>query len=822
MLKSREMYEHFKDLRMDNYSVSVNTLVKQLPPFNNIDYKPVYQRPYVWSEIKGTSYCESIIIGTEIPNKIFWVEEYDELIDGRQRYETLTKFVNNKFALNEKGLYILKDLKGKKFKDLDEEIKNMFLDTMIKILMIIPEHICDLSEYEKDQIKKTIFRRYNMGITPLKEVEIARAKYINNDITQYFINQFKKDSSTFEKTVSLLTTVKNKTFYDMVEIIMNKVRLLLIAHKIKSDYFVHSEGKAYAKLIFENTEINNKQIYENFVRKINILYVIKSHFDLHKFPHHISLYETLYWSLSILENENISLEKCLEEKFCSKLVNFTIKNKGLILWDETGSISQYTINKLRYQKIGKFFENYFKIDFDSYIITTREYQKQVKLHKKELTKNTVINDIKKLRLKNSRITYLPVSEVINIIRQEKMLLRPAYQRSECLDKTKSSAIIESMLMSFKLLPIFIFVRKNGVKEVVDGQQRLLAIIGFLGEKYKNEDGIFIESKKDKFKLQDLKIMENLNGMDFQSLPNDNKTILLHNVISFVEIYEEENEKFNPVDLFIRLNNRPYPIKNDSFEMWNTILPNDLLIYIKENTEKYKNWFYIKKNDKRMINEELYSIILFLESKKNVNNDINKKYIMHYEKDSYTTLRLTSKSNISNFMYQIAEKNDFEEIKEGTEKYIEKLKTLLSEEDNCDDKLLEIELNKLTYISKKRKQRSKTLIFALWYFLSPIDLSVIKLKKSEIKKDIEQLINYLCLNVINIGKYENFKKALNNFNQKYSSIYINKSKNIKTKKLKTNAKKPNSVKPKAILQNDKETTIVNVSVNVQGGSAKITN
>jgi len=37
----------------------------------------------------------------------------------------------------------------------------------------------------------------------------------------------------------------------------------------------------------------------------------------------------------------------------------------------------------------------------------------------------------------------------------------------------------------------------------------------------------------------------------------------------VEIGEQLNPQFNPVDLFIRLNDKPYPIKENSFEMWNS-------------------------------------------------------------------------------------------------------------------------------------------------------------------------------------------------------------------------------------------------------------
>ncbi|MEY3866412.1 MAG: hypothetical protein RLZZ338_303 [Cyanobacteriota bacterium] len=69
-----------------------------------INYKPYYQRNYVWDREKASYFIESILLGTEIPPLIFF-KHYDgniEVIDGRQRWETIEIFMNNKFTL--KGL----------------------------------------------------------------------------------------------------------------------------------------------------------------------------------------------------------------------------------------------------------------------------------------------------------------------------------------------------------------------------------------------------------------------------------------------------------------------------------------------------------------------------------------------------------------------------------------------------------------------------------------------------------------------------------------------------------------------------------------------
>ena len=58
-------------------------------------YAPPYQRNYVWDGEKATYFLESILIGTEIPPLIFFRNKKGaEIIDGRQRYETILKFLN--------------------------------------------------------------------------------------------------------------------------------------------------------------------------------------------------------------------------------------------------------------------------------------------------------------------------------------------------------------------------------------------------------------------------------------------------------------------------------------------------------------------------------------------------------------------------------------------------------------------------------------------------------------------------------------------------------------------------------------------------------
>src|SRR5215203_4301583 len=98
-------------LKIETYSKSIASLFSPRLK-SKINYKPYYQRNYVWDNNKATYFIESILLGTEIPPLIFFSTSTGiEVIDGRQRFETIMRFMDNSFPLTSKGLSILKQLK---------------------------------------------------------------------------------------------------------------------------------------------------------------------------------------------------------------------------------------------------------------------------------------------------------------------------------------------------------------------------------------------------------------------------------------------------------------------------------------------------------------------------------------------------------------------------------------------------------------------------------------------------------------------------------------------------------------------------------------
>jgi hypothetical protein len=105
-------------------------------------------------------------------------------------------------------------------------------------------------------------------------------------------------------------------------------------------------------------------------------------------------------------------------------------------------------------------------------------------------------------------------------------LRPEYQRRLLWDQKKKSRLIESFLMNVPVPPIFLYERNIGDFEVMDGQQRLNAIIEFF-------DG--------KLELEGLEVWKALNGRTFGNLPPLVKKGLERATMSTITLTPEDDE-----------------------------------------------------------------------------------------------------------------------------------------------------------------------------------------------------------------------------------------------------------------------------------------
>jgi len=122
-----------KNIKSSEYSVSIKTLFGDRMT-RKVNYHPYYQRNYVWDKAKASFFIESILLGTDIPPLIFFnAGSRIEVIDGRQRYETIKRFRNGELKLHIKGLTKLPQLKNYTFSKLDSDMQSLLDDAKIRI-----------------------------------------------------------------------------------------------------------------------------------------------------------------------------------------------------------------------------------------------------------------------------------------------------------------------------------------------------------------------------------------------------------------------------------------------------------------------------------------------------------------------------------------------------------------------------------------------------------------------------------------------------------------------------------------------------------------
>lgn len=735
-MEIKEIFEN--RIKIEPKVMSIESLFNNPERVKNTDYKPFYQRNYVWDDEKATYFIESILLGTEIPPLIYFRNsDKVEIVDGRQRYETILRFCNSEFKLRKNGLQKLDNIgiANKAFKDLDTQLQDLFWDTKLRIIEFSFHSQNVIDEENEDLVKKEIFKRYNSGITPLKPTEIDNAVYFDDDLNSFFKRKLANDKILFRDVSSIFHFEKTS-----LEVILKKIRQLLVQHKIPIKYYAVKKDTVISKFYefsfddLEEAEIQN--IYNAFIEKINLVKKIKSKFrDKVMFNRLIS--EGLIWAFSIMENAELVLKDVMTDDVIDELVNYILVNISAFTMDRS-SFAKELYN--RYLITSVYFANKFNIDFDVFL----HYNAEFKQTNKDITPGAEERiSFDDLRINKPEPSSIAIVDIVRQMSRQRFLIRPPYQRNEVINKKKSSAIIESILLGIKLPPIFVYKREDQISEVLDGQQRLLSILGFIEESYLDEKNKMSQSIKHGFALN-LKngILKQLSGKKFEQLSQEQKEKIKNFDLWIIEINYKNNINFEPIDLFIRLNNKPYPIKEDTFEMWNSYVSRDIIDTIKGIHKNHSGWFYIRKNNSRMENENIYTTLAYFQYSW---NQLSKAdvYAPH-EVDIYKVVnkiyfRVRSKNEITKVLEDTEQKNEFINAVNQLEfNFIKKLRVLLSNDRDHSIITLNKNLDEIFMIENGR--RTQQGFYALWVFLFDIPLEAIRKNNLTIRAGLKSLIS----------------------------------------------------------------------------------
>lgn len=155
---------------------------------DKINFKNLVQRSFVWEKHRMSELIWSIIMGYPIPPIYAERGETDNdkvkvysVLDGQQRCTSISKYINDEFALTElkpipyiddNGNEATIDISGLKFSELDEELQDIIKDATITV-----KYFDGLDQSQKAEM----FRRLNNG-KPLstKSRTLASAKNIGD------------------------------------------------------------------------------------------------------------------------------------------------------------------------------------------------------------------------------------------------------------------------------------------------------------------------------------------------------------------------------------------------------------------------------------------------------------------------------------------------------------------------------------------------------------------------------------------------------------------------------------------------------------------
>lgn len=154
---------------------TLHHLKQSLEDNDYINASPKYQRRHRWDIKKRSQLIESFLMNIPVPSIFLFENNYNqyEIMDGRQRIDTLRSFMNNEFAL--RSLEFWKELEGNRFYDLPNIIQKGLARRTINAVVLLAETIKE--DDSGVDIRKILFKRLNTGGVQLNPQELRNALY---------------------------------------------------------------------------------------------------------------------------------------------------------------------------------------------------------------------------------------------------------------------------------------------------------------------------------------------------------------------------------------------------------------------------------------------------------------------------------------------------------------------------------------------------------------------------------------------------------------------------------------------------------------------
>lgn len=150
---------------------------------------------------------------------------------------------------------------------------------------------------------------------------------------------------------------------------------------------------------------------------------------------------------------------------------------------------------------------------------------------------------------------MSIGELTNLYKDGEIIINPEFQRYFRWSTQQKSKLIESILLGIPIPPIFVYQKKDGIWEVVDGLQRLSTIFEFCGLLKEGAEG----SLKSPLVLDGTKLLPCLEGVFWQHIEENPLSLPESLRLHFkraklrIEIIQKESDADAKFEVFQRLN-----------------------------------------------------------------------------------------------------------------------------------------------------------------------------------------------------------------------------------------------------------------------------
>lgn len=232
--------------------------------------QPDFQRHFIWNRTNASRLIESALLGIPIP--IIYLSEEDNedqyVIDGQQRLTSFFSFLDGEFSESSDksyefkltGLKVLKELNGKSFKDLDENLQEKISSYSVRTITFGKESDSDL--------KFEIFERLNTGAISLNDQELRNCMYRGP-----YNNLLRKLSSNkdFREIIGIKNPEKRMRDMELVLIFTSFYHSTYLNYKPPAKSFLNEDMEKYR-------DISEKEAQELEKAFKNAVTIIKSLF----------------------------------------------------------------------------------------------------------------------------------------------------------------------------------------------------------------------------------------------------------------------------------------------------------------------------------------------------------------------------------------------------------------------------------------------------------------------------------------------------------------------------------------------------------------